>query len=168
MGMIVLRLVHVVLGASWVGMMVYQTFFLGPAMQEAGPDAGKVMAGLQRRRIMFVMPGIAILTLVSGFWLYWRVSAGFQPDYSRSRVGMAFGAGGVASLLAFVIGMTVVRPAMMRTAMLMQSMASRPESERAGAQAEVQRLRTRGALGGNVVATLLLFTLAAMAVARYL
>src|ERR687891_465683 len=49
--LILLRLVHVVFGALWVGMVVFTTFFLAPAVQDTGPDGGKVMAALQRRGI---------------------------------------------------------------------------------------------------------------------
>ena len=72
------------------------------------------------------------------------------------------------ALIAFLIGIVVMRPAMMRSVKLAESIATAPQAERAAIQAEVQRLRARGAVLGKVVAWMLLFTLAAMAVARYL
>jgi hypothetical protein len=83
-------------------------------------------------------------------------------------MGLAFGLGGASALLAFIIGMAVVRPAMMRSMRLGESLATASPEERATRSAEIQRLRVRGAAMGNLVAYLLLFTLAAMAVARYL
>jgi len=76
-------------------------------------------------------------------------------------MGKAFGWGGLSALLAFLIGIFVMRPAMMKSMMLAQSgdPAHGPE---------IQRLRARGAVVGRVVTVMLLFTLAAMAVARYL
>ena len=62
--MIVLRLVHIGSGAMWVGMMAFMTFYLTPALNEVGPDAGKVMQALQKQKIMIVMPVIALLTIV--------------------------------------------------------------------------------------------------------
>ncbi len=59
--MVVLRLVHVVGGVLWVGMMAFTVVFLAPAIADVGPDGGKVMAALQRRRVMTVMPIIALL-----------------------------------------------------------------------------------------------------------
>ena len=50
------RLLHVLSGAIWVGTVTFTSFFLMPAMMEAGPDAAKVMAGLQRRRFMDLLP----------------------------------------------------------------------------------------------------------------
>ena len=56
---IVLRLIHVVAGALWVGMVTFATYFLQPALQESGPEGGKVMAAVQRRGLMTVMPILA-------------------------------------------------------------------------------------------------------------
>lgn len=100
---IALRLVHIVLGALWVGMMAFTVFFLTPAIRDAGPEGGKVMA----------------------------------------------------ALIAFILGIVVVRPAMVRA-----NASSDP--------VEIQRLRARGAAVGRVVALLLILAAAAMAVARYL
>ncbi|HXE57416.1 MAG TPA: hypothetical protein VNK43_05405 [Gemmatimonadales bacterium] len=166
---IVLRLVHVVCGVLWVGMALFNTFFLGPALQEAGPAAGKVMEGLQRRRLMTITPLLAVATLLSGVWLFWRASLGFSGAFLRSPVGHTFALGGVAAIAAFVIGMTVARPAMMRAGALAQRLAgAASEGERQAMAAELGRLRARGATSGRLVAALLLVATAAMAVARYL
>lgn len=167
--LLLLRLAHVVGGALWVGMAVFTTVFLVPAIEEVGPDGGKVMAALQRRGIMTVLPVLALVTLVSGFWLYWRASAGQAAAFARSGPGIAFGVGGAASLLAYGIGITVLRPSMMRAASLMAGMSpGTTEAERAARMDEARRLRARGAAAGRLVAGLLLLALMTMAVARYL
>jgi hypothetical protein len=153
-----LRLLHIVLGALWVGTVVFTTFFLTPAVQDTGPDGGKVMAALVRRGVMTVLPLLALGTLLTGIWLYWRASAGFAPAYVATRSGLAFGLGGAAAIVAYAIGLTVMRPAMLRATALAQTHGpSAPE---------VQRLRARGAAAARVVATLLLAATAAMALAR--
>jgi uncharacterized membrane protein len=149
---IVLRFVHIVSGATWVGMMALSTFFVGPALADAGPEGGKVMAGLQKRGLMTVMPALAVLTLISGFWLFLRFTNG-QPGVMRSATGMAFGLGGIAALLSFVIGIVYVRPAMMKA-------ASKKE--------ESAQIHARVNAVSRWVARLLFFALGAMAVARYL
>ncbi|MGH7699281.1 MAG: hypothetical protein ACREMJ_02005 [Gemmatimonadales bacterium] len=151
--LITLRLIHIVLGALWVGMMAFTVFFLTPAVRDAGPDGAKVMAALQRRGVMTVMPIIALLTIASGVWLIQRVYGG-MASLMATRTGVTLTAGAVASLIAFLLGILVMRPAMVRAAA-----SSDP--------AEVQRLRARGAAVGRVVASLLIFAVAAMAVARY-
>jgi uncharacterized membrane protein len=166
--LVLLRLVHVVLGAVWVGMAVFTAFFLTPAFQDAAPDGAKVMAALQRRGMMTVMPILALGTLLSGIWLYWRVSGGFQAGYVTSPGGLTFGLGGAAALLAYGIGMTVMRPSMLRAVALSQTLGPTTTSrEREERMAEIQRLRARGAAAGRWVAGLLVAAVAAMAVGRY-
>jgi uncharacterized membrane protein len=166
--MLVLRLTHIVFGALWVGMLIFTVFFLGPAVAEAGPEGGKLMAALQRRRIMVIMPVMALITLVSGFWMFDRLAGGNYAALMRSPMGQALGWGGVAAVLAFVLGIVVMRPAMLRATRLAESLATASPEERAARSAEIQRLRVRGTVVGRVVAILLLVALAAMAVARYL
>lgn len=143
---VALRLVHVGGGAIWVGMMVFNVFFLGPAFAEAGPAGGAVAAALQKRRVMTITPIIALLTVASGIWLMIRVYGG--------RPGMALNLGAAATIVAFLMGIIVMRPAMMRAMTTTDP-------------AEAARLRARGAVLGKVVTWLLLFALGAMAVARY-
>ena len=166
---IVLRFVHVVFGAIWVGMVVFATFFLMPAIQEVGPDGGKVMAAVQRRGLMTVMPLLALGALISGIWLYIRAGAGMPAEFGRSPVGMAFGLGGLAAIVAWVLGVAVLRPSMMKAMTLGQSLGpSASAEERQRVMGEAQRLRTRAASSGRATAYLLLFSATAMAVARYL
>jgi len=166
--MLVLRFAHVFFGALWVGMMAFQVFFLMPALAEVGPDAGKLMGAMAKRRVPVIMPIIALITIVSGMWLFQRMSGGNMGALMATPMGQAFAWGGVVALIAFLIGIVVMRPAMMRSMKLMESIATAPQAERAAMQAEIQQLRARGAVLGKVVVWMLLFTLAAMAVARYL
>lgn len=152
---IALRFAHVFFGALWVGMMVMNTFFVGPAVEEAGPEGGKVMAGLMRRRVVMLMPLFALITLISGFWLFSRFGRGIMATV----MGKAFAFGGATALVAFIIGMAAARPAMMQAQRLAQS---------GGAIQDVQRLRARANSLGRVVGWLLMLALATMAIARYL
>ncbi len=166
--MLLLRLMHIVLGALWVGMMAFTVFFLMPAMREAGPGGQPVMAALQRRRLMTVMPLLALATIISGLLLIELVYGGVAPLLT-TRVGIAFAAGGAAAIVAFVLGIAVMRPAMLRAASLASTLASAgSDTERAELGATIQRLRSRGTVAAIVVLALLLFSTGAMAVARYL
>src|SRR5256886_15253199 len=102
--MLFLRFSHVFFGALWVGMMAFQTFFLMPALAEVGPDSGKLMAALMRRRLPVILPIVALITLVSGFWLFQRLPGGAAAGLMRTRMGLAVGSGGLAALLAFLLG----------------------------------------------------------------
>jgi uncharacterized membrane protein len=166
--LLVARLFHIMLGVFWVGTMVFNTIFLGPAMAEAGPDGAKVMGGIIRRRFMDVMPVVALLTIVSGLWLLWRISGGFDPHWMRTGVGHAYGAGGVLAIIGFAVGITVVRPAMKNIGRLAASAQQEPDAaKRHATMTEVAGLRRRAAAAGWIVSVLLALATAAMAVARY-
>jgi uncharacterized membrane protein len=167
--LVILRLLHILLGAFWAGALIFNAIFLAPAMAEAGPDGAKVMAGLQRRRFMQVMPLVALVTILSGIWLYWRISNGFDPSFGRTRLGMAYGAGGLLAIVGFGIGIGVMRPAMMRIGTLAGAAAqATAQAEREALMAQVSALRKRAASAGRLVAVLLALATALMGVARYL
>lgn len=159
--LIIVRLLHVISGVFWAGTMMFVAFFLFPSIRDAGPEGGKVVAQLTRRRFTEIVPVIAIIAILSGLWLYWRASQGFQQPYMGSMAGMTYGTGGAAAILSLLIGLTIVRPSMKRAAELA---AGGPDETR---MAEIQKLRKRAGTGGQVVAVLLLVAVAAMAVGRY-
>ena len=156
-GIAVARIIHVLGGVIWVGSMFFVSMFLIPAMTEAGPDSAKVMAALNRRNWMVVVPIIAILTIFSGLWLYWRASMGFDPAYMSSGPGKAYGAGGALAIIAFLVGITMTRPAMMKAEQL----------SRDGNMDEAQLYRARGARWGKIIGFLLIGAATMMALGRY-
>jgi uncharacterized membrane protein len=167
--MLLLRILHIVAGVLWVGMAVFTAYFLMPAMAEAGPDAAKVMAGLQRRRILTVIPALGLVTIVAGLWMLWKASLGLQHDYLVSPAGHTFTVGGGVAIVGFILGVGVMRPAMLKAAALMQSMGElKTDAERQARMAEIGRLRARAGTVGRFVGALLVLAAAAMAVARYL
>jgi len=94
--LIVLRVVHVVGGVFWGGAILFVVHFLEPAVRDAGPDGAKVMQALQKRRYLDVMPVVAALTVVSGYWLYWRVFGRWHPGPGASGAELWLGVGGFA------------------------------------------------------------------------
>lgn len=163
-----LRLIHVVGGSFWAGWVVYNALFLFPAVRDAGPDGAKVTAGIMKRRFADITPIVALLTIGSGVWLYSRASAGFNLTYLDSPAGIAYGIGGLLSVLAFLIGWFVMRASMLRAAELVRLAETGGPAERGTAMATVQVLRARSARAGGKVAVLLTISLVLMAVARYL
>jgi len=166
-GLALSRIIHVLGGVIWVGSMFFVSMFLVPSMTEAGPDAGKVMAALNRRKWMIFIPVIAILTMLSGIWLYWRASTGFNPAYMSSGPGRTYGLGGGLAILGFIIGLTMTRPAMVRVGKLMAEMQSAPPDQRESIMAEVERQRAKGAFWSKIIGFLLLGAATLMALGRY-
>jgi hypothetical protein len=164
---VLMRLLHILLGVFWAGTIFFNTIFLGPAIRDAGPDGAKVFGGLARRNFLNILPIVAVINILSGLYLLWKVSAGFTPDYFRTSTGMAFAFGGVMAIMGFGIGIMVMRPAMLAAMALGQAAAQAPPAERDEKLAQAQALSLRGAGAGRLIAVLLALAVAAMAVGRY-
>lgn len=165
---LVLRIVHILGGIFWLGSALFTTFFLIPALGRVGPQAaGPVMGALQQRRLFTVLPVVALLTIISGARLL-HISAGFAPGYLDSRTGQTLLWSGIAAVITFLLSLLVVRPAVVRSAQIAASLATMPDAERAARSSEVERLRRRSSIAGNVAIVLLVGAAIGMAVARYL
>jgi uncharacterized membrane protein len=168
-GLITLRIVHIVLGVYWAGTIFFFVTYLEPATRAAGPEGGKVMLQLFARRYLTVLPIVAAVTILAGLWLMWTVSAGFSPTWMRSRLGRTMSFGAACALIAFFIGMGVMRPSAVRIWAIMRALPQiADESTRATRLAEAQVFRVRAALSARIVGVFLLLAVASMAMARYL
>ena len=165
--LIVLRVVHVLGAIFWLGSGLFTAFFLMPAMTKAGPAvAGPVMAGLQQRRLMTILPIVALLTMLSGIRLMMIVSAG-NPQWFASPMGRTFSISGALAIVSFLIGILIGRPAMVRMGKLSQSRVPDGASKEAPA-AEIRSLQRRAMWSAQTALWLLILAAAGMAVARYM
>lgn len=166
--LLVLRLVHILGGIFWVGSLMFTSFFLIPVISSSPAVAGQVMAGLQKRRLFTLLPIVALLTIASGVRLLAIVSAGFSSAYFATSMGRVFAASALAATVAFLLSLLISRPGFVRVGRLGASLAtSTDEGERQRITAEMQRLSKRVAIANAIVAALLLFAAAGMAIARY-
>jgi hypothetical protein len=167
--MVVLRIVHILAGAFWVGAAVVVFVFLQPAAREVGPAAGPLMMHLaQKKRLPDIVLGAAGITILAGLLMYWRVSGGFDPDWIGSASGIAITVGALSAIVAVALGGSVVRPSMLAAAAVGRQVAASggpPTPEQA---AQIQVLQDRVRATGKVIVPLLLFATAAMAAASYL
>ena len=166
--MIVLRLIHIVAGAFWVGTVIFTTMFLFPSVRATGPQGGRLMQELTgRRRLPIYMNAAAGLTMLAGLALYGRMAAVTDGVWARSRFGMVIGIGAVATILAGIIGGAVlgrVGHALGKLGESIQASGGPPSQEQA---AQMLALQVRMGRGLRVVATLLVIAVACMAVGRY-
>jgi len=165
---LVVRVLHVLCAALWVGAALVSSLFLTPAAQAMGPDGAKLMLALRKRGFVAYFPVIASITLLSGFWLYWRFTAGFSPEVSRSHAGMAFGLGAVCGMAGFIVGGPILSISLVRAVKLSTEAASLPEGrDKADRLARSAALRQRAATAGHVVSGFLVAATILMAIARY-
>ena len=167
--LLLLRLIHIVVGVFWAGTIMFVGLLLMPSVRDAGPDGGKVMLALMRRGYMTVVPVAAILTILSGLWLYAVNIRLAGPAWAGSMPARVYGVGAVAALVAFVIGMTVLRKNGLKLRDIMEALPGTPEGPaRAALMAEMNAPRAKMAAAAPWVAGLLAVTTVCMAVARYM
>jgi hypothetical protein len=163
------RILHVGLGVFWAGTMFFIVFLLEPSVRSVGPEGGRVMQALQKRGFLTIMPAVAVLTILSGGFLYGRMASGFGMEWVTTPFGMALGIGGIASLAAFGQGFFFMRPATLRVGKLGASLGNTPDAgERDAVLAEIAELKSRSRTHARWVALWLAVAVLTMAVARYL
>jgi uncharacterized membrane protein len=168
MDFVVLRLIHVLGGAFWLGAAVTMFLFLQPTAQATAPESQRFMLHLLRnRRFSEVVLAAALLTGVAGAILFWRDTSGLRLALITQPQGLGFTVGGVAGGIALLLFLFVGYPA----GRWMIAIGGKLEAERrppnedehrilAAAQSVLSRV-------GATVLVLLVIAAAAMATARY-
>jgi hypothetical protein len=126
------------------------------------------MARMARRGYPTYMSVIGLTTMLTGLYLLWRFTGGFDPAVAASHAGMAFGAGGASGILAGIVGGAVVGR---NAKKLGEVMGSATQSELGTARRVLAEqaivLRRRVKIGTQVVIALQLIALVSMAIGHY-
>ena len=166
--LLLFRLFHIGAGVFWVGSILFFARFLFPAAQALGPAAGPVLDYITRvKKMPQTLLAAGFVTVLSGLGLYWRDSGGFQSEWMRSPTAMVFGTGAALAIIALIYGILVNKPAAERLGALAGEIKTGGGAPTAAQIAEMQALQKRLKSALRVVATLLVLTTAAMALARY-
>jgi len=161
--LVLLRFVHIVAGVFWVGAGLCMTFFVAPAAAAAGAAGGQFMQRLGQSKFNAAIALSAILTVVGGFLLYWRLG------YSLASItGITLLAGGIVGLVALVHGAAITGPATAKLAKLSGEVQVSGKPPTADAMAQLQKQLAEVRHAGLVSSTLVVIAVTAMAVARYL
>lgn len=164
---LVLRAAHVLIAALWIGGVALSTFYIFPALEESGPAAGPVMGALLRRKLPVYMASIGGTTILTGFYLYYRFTGGFDPSLSATRAAMVFGTGGVAGLIALIIGGAVVSRNAKKIGDIVTRLAASRDTERADLMAQLAAARGRATTGSRIVLVLQVIAILLMAIGHY-
>jgi len=163
-----IRAAHILVAALWIGSTVFMATLLMPAVDATGAAGGQLMARLQRRGFPIYMEVIGVTTVLSGLYLLWHFTGGFDPLVSTSHAGLAFGVGGVAGVLAGVIGGGVVGRSGKKLAQLSSSaMTIADDHVHRALLAEIASLKWRMRIGTRVVVGLQTTALVFMSVGHY-
>jgi hypothetical protein len=162
------RAFHVLFAAMWLGTTAFIYLFLSPALDEVGPPSVAVMAAMGRRGLNAVMASVGGLVVLSGIWLYWRLTGGFDPQSSATMTARVFGAGGAAGILALILGGAIVgRTAKKMTALAATVTTTTDPAQRSAIVAEVASLKRRMSVWGKAVLALQVLALICMAIGHY-
>jgi len=107
--MIVLLAIHVLAAAFWFGSTILLVAVVTPALAAAGPEAAQVVAPQLFRRVPSALGIAGAVTILSGLWLYWIVSGGFNSGFAHSTGGMLIGIGAICGIAASVTGVITGR-----------------------------------------------------------
>jgi hypothetical protein len=163
-----IRAAHVAVAAVWIGSTVFNLFLLAPALDDSGAAGGQVMAHVNRRGLHIYMMTLGISTVLTGVYLLWRFTGGFDTGVIATHAGIAFGIGGAAGIAAGVIGGGVVGRSAAAMTGLMASAAGLPEGPAKGALFnQAASLKHRMNIGSRVVLALQASALVLMAVGHY-
>ena len=163
-----LRAAHVLLAAVWVGATVFTSILLMPVIEGSGPIGGQLMQNLEKKGMTAFFAAIGGTTVLTGIYLYWRFTGGFDPTISASHAGMAFGIGGVAGILAVIIGGSVIGRSSRKVLALMEQLPKASEAQKIALMKEADVLRGRMKTFGTLVLVLQLIALLTMAVGHYI
>lgn len=163
---VVLRLLHIVAGAVWVGAIVFTAFFLMPTIAAAGPGGGAFMREFGKRKIPQFMMSLMAITVLSGLGLMGVIASRSDGAWFSSPMGRVISLGAGIAIIAAVYGVMVNRPIGMRMQKLgAEIQGGQPTPTQA---AEMQSLQSKLRRASQVVAVLLLLAVAAMAAGRYM
>jgi hypothetical protein len=162
--LIILRLVHIVAGAFWVGSALLIALVILPGVRKAGPGAERHLPMAQISQAMSISSG---LTTVAGLLLFWWASR-FAWGWIISPLGIGLTLGALAGIAAFLLGSFSTGPTAKKMGALaaqMQAAGGPPSQEQVAEMGRLQAKLGRSSTWSTVLATV---SLAFMAVARYL
>jgi hypothetical protein len=162
------RALHVLVAALWIGSTVFMAMMLSPAIERAGASGGQVMLRISQRGISLYMGLIALTTLGTGLYLFYRFTGGFDHGVSMSHAGLAFGCGGLAGISAGIVGGgSVGRSAAKIVAIMTQAMGMTDGPAKGALLQQVGLLKQRVRTGTAIAIALQGTALVLMAVGHY-
>lgn len=162
-----IRVLHILVAALWLGTACVLSMILMPAVRDAGAAGGQVMLSLHRRKLHVFIAATAVLTVLSGIWLYWELTAGFDWASVSSNSGLLFGIGGLCGMLALIMGASLIGPGFARVAALIEQSGSLPDARRPAHTQSVAALQQRTSLIAKLALGLIVTALVLMGFGHY-
>jgi uncharacterized membrane protein len=163
---IVLRILHILAGAFWLGGATTTAFFLLPTVKATGPVGGQFAGALiQRTHLPEWLTAAGAISVLSGLLLYWDFYAGiawtgFEPQ-------VVIGIGGLLAILSLAVAVIVSRPTAARMGAVGKAIQTQGTPPTPAQLAERDRLLARLTNFAMLNAVLVIITAICMAIGRY-
>lgn len=168
MDVLILRLIHIGVGAFWVGAVFTNVLFLQPTATAIGPQAGPFQYHLARhRRFSTAILISGATTVLAGVVLLWLTTDGLDPARLIASTRIGFTVGGVAAILTFAFGSLYIYPRTQRIVRIMSEAKRDARPPTPDEQAQLGRLGGELLTAGWVTVVGLGIAVGAMATARY-
>lgn len=164
---ITMRVIHVLFGVFWAGATFLIVLFLEPTVREAGPAGGAVMGGMVRRGYSGFVSVLALLNVLTGFWLLWRLSGHFSSGFMGSTSGILLSNGMLAGILALGTGAHGVRSSVKKLSAIMGRVGASGAPPSAEDQAAIAHLQGKVRIYSRITAVLLLIAIVTMTIGTH-
>lgn len=163
--MVVLRILHIVPGAFWVGTALFMAFILEPVARKAGPQIEGPLFSALGRRMGPIMTANGVLTIVIGLIMIDRTPGRGYDQLFANGWGVAIGIGLIASLIAFTAGLMTGRAAAGMSKLAAGMKPGTPPAPDTMARMEKLKMRLRTL--SRVNAIMVVVAVGTMAAARF-
>jgi uncharacterized membrane protein len=168
LGLIGLRLAHIVAGAAWVGGAFVMILLVTRTARMRGADGDLcVTTLLTEGKAARYFEIAAITTVLAGGLLYFRASGGFQLAWITSPSGIGFTIGATAAIVSLAWGGLVVGPAGKRAAAIQADVLAAGGAATPTQTSELDAIRKKLTTFGIADLALLGTAVVTMATARY-
>jgi uncharacterized membrane protein len=166
--LIFLRFIHIVSAIFWAGSIMLLAWYVGPAIKTLGPEGGKFMQQLTRtNKYPVVMLIAGTLTNLGGILLIERLSGGFQSAWFGTPHGIIISTGGLFSLTAFTIGLTINLPTLKKMNAIGAAVAASGAPPNAEQQQQLLAMRNKVFKMTNIMAGMVFLAAISMSIVRY-
>ena len=160
--LILFRLLHIGFGIIWAGSVFYIVSFVIPAVNRSGSEGIKFWLQLGRSGYAAFIRISAIISIVSGFLLLWKLSNHFERIWFTTLYAKIMSAGIITSIIAFLIDIIVNGPATARSNKISANQSATREQLQ-----ELNTLQKRIFSATTIIAVLLGVAIISMSIFRW-
>lgn len=163
---VIARILHIGAGVFWVGAAALAQFVLNPYVRkqraQGNASASGVFTGSRWASFMAIN---AVITILAGLYLYYRLSNGFQGTWYLTQAGIAvLMIGALAGIFALLHGGAVLSRMQAELGRFAASIQGAPSAEQ---RSQLERMNKQVDLHSQISFVLVIIAVVGMAIARF-